>query len=58
MHDFGHGIFSHMFDRIVIKQLYESQSDEQKNSLSSLENSLKGWEHEQASQMLVEYTYE
>jgi HD superfamily phosphohydrolase len=57
MHDLGHGIFSHLFDRKVIRSIYESQSDEQRASINSLENNLAAWDHEQASQMLIEHTY-
>jgi HD superfamily phosphohydrolase len=57
MHDLGHGIFSHLFDRKVIRSIYESQSDEQRSSINSLENNLAAWDHEQASQMLIEHTY-
>jgi HD superfamily phosphohydrolase len=42
MHDLGHGIYSKLFDRIVIKSICDSQSN---TTLSSLENSLQGWQH-------------
>ena len=53
MHDMGHGIYSHMFDRVVVKTLYEQMSDKER-AFSKLE----GWEHELASGMLIEYTYD
>jgi HD superfamily phosphohydrolase len=48
MHDMGHGIYSHMFDRVVIKSIYEQMSAKER-----AHSKLEGWEHEHASGMLI-----
>ena len=50
MHDLGHGPFSHMFDRGVIPKLLKLKN--------LTKESIKNWEHEDASQMLFDYMIE
>ncbi len=41
MHDFGHGVYSHLFDRDFMPRILKQYGME--------------WEHEDASVMLLEY---
>jgi HD superfamily phosphohydrolase len=49
MHDAGHGIHSHLFDRSVIKGILNSQST--RESVDSM--TLAQWTHEEASTMMI-----
>ena len=53
-HDVGHGIYSHLFDRQVMPRIFERLSAD---PLSQLLEPVK-WEHEDASQMLIQHLYE
>ena len=50
MHDVGHGIHSHLFDRQVVKGILSSYPNENSSELSL---KLSVWEHEDASSMMI-----
>jgi HD superfamily phosphohydrolase len=54
MHDVGHGIHSHLFDRSVVKGILETYH---KDNESELSLNLSDWEHEDASSMMIKHAY-
>jgi len=50
MHDLGHGPFSHLFDRGVIPTILKQRG--------LTRETIGGWEHEDASEMLFDYMIE
>lgn len=55
LHDVGHGIYSHLFDRGVIKKLIKNQPKDQLEE--ELQKKSIGWEHEDASCMFIKQIF-